>query len=196
VLTLICIVLAVYLILRLVAVRRHDRVLEAMYAYRRALMDLLRSERVYERKISRSEYLLLRKTLENANLLIDDFEKRRPSPFGFFWPVLHYGKRAFRTDVRQERQEPALNEEVRHHQEALRRLVSWSVHYLTPAPLRWGGALRFLLWFDRNHLAAPTRLQRESYAEWLIRQVRRPLTKDFPRELAAARPQPTKSAHS
>ncbi len=195
-LTLICIVLALYLILRLVAVRRHDRVLEAMYAYRHALMALLRSERIYERKIDREDYLLLRKTLENANLLIDDFDKRRPSPFGFLWPVFHYGKRAFRTDARQARQAPAANEEVRHHQEALRRLVSWSVYFLIPGPLRWSGALRLLLWFDRNHSAANPRMQRETYADWLIRQVRHPLTKNFPRELASPPPRPAKPTPS
>ena len=172
---------AAWFVARLWAVRKHNRILYTMYDYRRDITSLMRSDRL-ESSIDRNDYRKLRRTLDNANLVIDDFEKNRPSLFDFVKYIKHSGKQAFRADVRQQRLSLAQNEEVKHHQKNLQRLLSWSVYYRTPMLFRNKSLLMFFLnLFGCNRQKIAT--QKESYSEWMGRHVSEPLTKDFSAEL-------------
>ena len=171
---------AFWLLLQLWATYKHNRTLYTMYDYRREIMSLMRSDRI-EQNIDKNDYRKLRRTLDNTNLVIEDFEKNRPSPWRFFNYIRHSGKQAFRADARQQRLPLADNEEVKHHQNNLRRLLSWSVYYQTPFIFRNKSLMTFLLTAlgCKNKSTKP----RETYAEWVGKHVSQPLTKDFSAEL-------------
>ena len=181
--TIIVIIGAVWLILRLWAIRKHNRILYTMYDYRREIMDLMRSDRIHDR-VDKNDYRKLRRTLDNANLVIEDYERNQPSPVAFFKYIKQSGKQAFRADIRQSRLSLANNEEVKHQQKNLHRLLSWSVYYQTPAIFRNKSFLMFMLTLfgcknNRKATAQPT----TTYAEWVGTQVSNPRTKDFSAEL-------------
>ena len=72
---------AVWFAVRLWSIRKHDRVLHTMYDYRREIMSLMRTDRFEQ--VETEDYLTLRKTLDNANLVSEDFEKTDPNVFSF-----------------------------------------------------------------------------------------------------------------
>ena len=181
--TIIVIIGAIGLVIRLWSIRKHNRILYTMYDYRRDIMDLMRSDRI-ETNVDKGDYRKLRRTLDNTNLVIDDFEKNKPSPIAFFKYIKHSGKQAFRADIRQQKLSLAENEEVKHQQNNLRRLLSWSVYYQTPALFRNKSLVTFLLTLfgcknNRTTITQP----KETYAEWIGTHVSNPLTKDFSAEL-------------
>lgn len=179
--TIIVIFGAVWLLMRLWAIHKHNRTLYTMYDYRREIMSLLRSDRIGA-SVDKNDYRKLRRTLDNTNLVIDDFEKNEPSPFAFFSYIKQSGKQAFRADIRQKRLSLAENEEVKHQQKNLHRLLSWSVYYQTPAIFRNKSLVTGLLtvFGCKNNRNTPPK---ESYAEWVGTQVSQPLTKDFSAEI-------------
>lgn len=179
--TIIVIFGTVWLLLRLWAIHKHNHTLYTMYDYRRNIMELMRSDRM-EENVNKNDYRKLRRTLDNANLVIDDFEKNEPSPLAFFQYIKQSGKQAFRADIRQQRLSLAENEEVKHHQKNLHRLLSWSVYYQTPAIFRNKSLVTFLLTIFGCKTSRTTP-PKESYAEWVGTQVSQPLTKDFSAEV-------------
>ena len=171
----------IWFVARLWTVRKHNRILYTMYDYRREITSLMRSDRM-STSIDRNDYRKLRRTLDNTNLVIEDFEKNEPAFFDFIQYIQQSGKQAFRADVRQQRLSLAQNEEVKHHQKNLQRLLSWSVYYRTPMLFRNKPLLTFFLnLFGCNRQKMAT--QKESYSEWMGRHVSQPLTKDFSAEL-------------
>jgi len=181
--TIIVILGAIWLVTRLWAIRKHNRILYTMYNYRRDIMSLMRSDRIQE-NVDTNDYRKLRRTLDNANLVIEDFEKNEPSPVAFFQYIKHSGKQAFRADVRQSRLSLAENEEVKHQQKNLHRLLSWSVYYQTPAIFRNKSLVTFLLtaFGCQNNRKKKTQPP-ITYAEWVGTHVSSPLTKDFSAEI-------------
>ncbi len=173
----IVILAALWFIARLWAIRKHDRVLHNMYDYRREVTGLMRSKRVEQ--INESDYKKLRKTLDNANIVIEDYEKRGPSLFSFYHTLIGFGKKAYRADVQQQRQDLAQNEEVKHQQTNFRKLLSWSVYYNTPYFFRNKNLLSvFLSLFGCSRKGSVLK-KSETYSDWLERNVSSPLSKDF-----------------
>lgn len=179
--TIIVIFGAIWLLLRLLAIHKHNRTLYTMYDYRREIMNLMRSDRIGE-NVDIEDYKKLRRTLDNTNLIIDDFERNKPSTFAFFTYINQSGKHAFRADIRQQRLSMAENEEVKHQQKNLHRLLSWSVYYQTPMIFRNKPLVTFFLrvfGYKTNRTTPP----KQSYVEWVGIQVSQPVTKDFSAEL-------------
>ena len=154
-----------------------------MYDYRREIMGLMRSDRL-QQKVDQNDYRKLRRTLDNTNLVIEDFEKNKPSVFSFVRYIKHSGKQAFRADVRQSRLRLAKNEEVKGHQKNLKRLLSWSVYYRTPTFLRNKSLMTWLLVIFGCKKNTSSKVNTPlTYPEWVGQHVSNPLTKDFSAEI-------------
>ena len=168
---------AVWFVVRLWSIRKHDRVLHTMYDYRREITGLMRSDRFSQ--IDSDDYKTLRKTLDNANLVIDDFEKTNPSAWSFVYFLKSFGKKAYRADVQQSRQKLARNEEIQHQQNNFRKLLSWSVYYNTPIFFRNRNILSVILNVFGCSRKGAVMKKSETYSEWVTRNVSNPLAKDF-----------------
>lgn len=168
---------AVWFTVRLWSIRKHDRVLHTMYDYRREIMSLMRSDRFGQ--VDSDDYRTLRKTLDNANLVIDDYEKTHPSALSFVHFLKSFWKKAYRADVQQRRQKLAQNEEIKHQQTNFRKLLSWSVYYNTPFLFRNPNILSAILSVFGCTRKGAVLKKTETYAEWVTRNVSNPLAKDF-----------------
>lgn len=168
---------ALWFIARLWAIRKHDRVLHNMYDFRREVTGLMRSKRFGQ--INATDYRKLRRTLDNANLVIEDYENTPASVFSFYHILKSFGKKAYRADVQQQRLDLANNEEIQHQQANLRKLLSWSVYYNTPFLFRNKNLLSVMLTVFGCTRKGSVVKRSETYAEWVERNVSSPLSKDF-----------------
>jgi benzoyl-CoA reductase/2-hydroxyglutaryl-CoA dehydratase subunit BcrC/BadD/HgdB len=140
-------------------------------------MSLMRSDRFGQ--VDSDDYRTLRKTLDNANLVIDDYEKTHPSVLSFVHFLKSFWKKAYRADVQQRRQKLAQNEEIKHQQTNFRKLLSWSVYYNTPFLFRNPNILSAILSVFGCTRKGAVLKKTETYAEWVTRNVSNPLAKDF-----------------
>lgn len=171
-----------WFVAKLLAIRKHNQVLYAMYDFRREVTGLMRTERFKEKAISPQDYHKLRRTLDNANLVIDDFEKTAPDLYSFQYFLKSFGKKVYRADIRQKKLSLANNEEIKHQQNNLRKLFSWSVYHSTPLILRNKPLLSFLLQLFGCTRKEPILKKSETYSEWVERNVSAPLARDFSAE--------------